>query len=182
MAWLAAAGVALVILGVFFRNSLVSAWYSNRGAIVMAHVELARWGREAWDDQLDVADLAPAEELFKEALRYNPSNRTAHHRLGLIEMHRRDFPAAIHRLETAQQLDPDHWGISKALAYTYAWTGQYEQAAPLMRWNPDIEEELTELTAFWQGQDLEDLALHAEAMREFIVQWKTQNISSTNAP
>lgn len=171
----AVAGLALVLLGLLFRNPLVSAWYANLGAVEMARVELAGWGSGARNEALTAADLEPAEGLFERALAHNPSNRTAHHRLGLIAMQRRDFPTAIRNLEAADRIDPGHWGISKALAFAYAWEGQYERAAPLMRWNPDIQDELADLALWWQDQGREDLAQHAEAMRAFL-------ISSQDAP
>lgn len=165
---LAAVLVALLALGVFFRRQALATWYANLGATRMARIELARYGTGQWDDAIDVAGLAPTADLFARALALDPHNGTAYHRLGLIALQRQDFPEAVRYLEQARALDPGHWGISKALAYAYAWTGQYDRAVPLMQWNPDIQEELADLTLHWRRQGRDDLVEHAEAMRQIL--------------
>jgi tetratricopeptide (TPR) repeat protein len=169
---LAVALVALLVLGFLFRRQALATLYANLGATRMARIELARYGSGQWDDAVDVAGLAPAEALFTRALALDPRNGTAYHRMGLIALERRDFPEAVRYLEQARALDPGHWGISKALAYAYAWTGQYDRAVPLMQWNPDVQEELAELALHWRRQGRDDLVGHAEAMSQALVSRK----------
>jgi tetratricopeptide (TPR) repeat protein len=168
---LAAALAVFLVLGFLFRQQALATWYANLGATRMARIELARYGSGQWDDAVNVAALAPAEQLFTRALDMDPRNGTAYHRLGLIALQRLEFPEAVRYLEQARALDPGHWGISKALAYAYAWTGQYDRAAPLMQWNPDIEEELAGLTLRWRSVGRDDLAGHAEAMSQALASW-----------
>ncbi len=168
---LAAALAVFLVLGFLFRQRALATWYANLGATRMARIELARYGTGQWDDTIDVLGLVPAEDLFTRALSLDLHNGTAYHRLGLIALQRREFSEAVRYLEQARALDPGHWGISKALAYAYAWTGQYDRAAPLMQWNPDIEEELAGLALRWRRQGREDLAGHAEAMSRALASW-----------
>ena len=123
-------GISAIVFGLLallfsFRKPMQSIWYANLGSVEMARVELDGWPTGKWDDGSNVALLEPAEGLFHQALSFNPNNRTANHRLGLIAMLKRDFPTAISYLEPAYQIDLDHRGIRKSLGYSYLWSGQY---------------------------------------------------------
>jgi tetratricopeptide (TPR) repeat protein len=156
-------------LAVFFaaslfaiRNSLLSTWYAELGAVRMSQVELADFPSGKWDDGSQVAALSPAEGLFQKALQLNPNNRTAHHRLGLIAMLNRDFPTALAHLEKAYGLDPSHRGIRKSLGYTYIWAGHPEQAAALLATIPEAQQELSVYVWWWTTQSRPDLAAQAK--------------------
>lgn len=156
----------LAILSFAFFRPALSAIYANLGAAQMAKVELGGFPTNQWDKGEHLAELAPAEALFLQALAYDPSNRTANHRLGLIAMMRRNFPAAIASLETACQADPDHRGIQKALGYAYTWAGQLNQALPLLRKIPEARQELQTYQWWWADQNRPDLAEYAARMVE----------------
>jgi hypothetical protein len=148
----------------FFRSDILSTWYANFGVVQMSQAELSDFPSDQWDDGSQVAALYPAEKLFKVALRYNPHNRTAQHRLGLIAMLHRDFPTAIANLERAHQLDPVHRGIRKNLGYSYVWAGQPELGFPLLVEIPEAIDEMVVYKWWWGTQGREDLAHRSEQM------------------
>lgn len=159
----AALAIALAALGLRLRQPILAAWTANLGAVEMARVELADFPTGAWDDGRDLPRLAGAEGLFWQALQRHPFNRTANHRLGLIAMLRRDFPAAVARLEVARRADPAHRGIAKALAYSYVWAGQFDQALDLLPQIPEARDELAVYPWWWGTQGREDLSANAGA-------------------
>jgi tetratricopeptide (TPR) repeat protein len=150
------------------RDSLLSTWYADLGAVRMSQVELADFPSGKWDDGSQVADLAPAEDLFQKALQINRDNRTAHHRLGLIAMLRRDFPTALTHLQKAHQLDPSHRGIRKSLSYTYVWSGHPEAAAPLLASIPEAQQELSVYVWWWSTQSRPDLSAQAKEATQIL--------------
>jgi O-antigen ligase len=144
------------------RNSLLSTWYADLGAVQMSQIELADFPSGRWDDGSQVAALTPAEVLFQKALQLNPNNRTDHHRLGLIAMLRRDFPAAVAHLEKAHELDPFHRGIRKTLGYTYVWVRQFDLARQVLAQIPEAPEELDVYVWWWINRSRPDLSAQAK--------------------
>ena len=156
--------VALLMLVYGYRQSLLAAWYADLGAVRMAQTELAGFPPATRPEGYNVAELEPAERLFLQSLRYNARNRTANHRLGLIALGRRDYPAAVFYLETAYQADKNHRGIWKALGYSYVWSGQFDQATALLVNIPEASYELRHYFEWWKSQGRDDLAERAEAV------------------
>lgn len=130
----------------------------------MARVELADFPTGKWDEGQNLGKLTTSETLFTRALHYNPWNRTANHRLGLIAMLRRDFPLAVSYLKAAYQADQNHRGIWKALGYSYVWTGQFDQAIALLTHIPEARQELEIYPWWWRTQGQDILASRAETM------------------
>jgi tetratricopeptide (TPR) repeat protein len=163
----AAVACAAVLIVVYaYRQPLLAAWYADLGAVEMAKIQLAGFVPGGRAGDYDVAELEGAERLFKQALRHDSGNRTANHRLGLIASDWRDFSAAVSYLEAALRADQNHRGIRKALGFNYVWSGQLDQAMPLL---VDIEEARTHIGwyAWWWGtQDRDDLAERSAAMEE----------------
>ena len=156
----------LVAAGLFtaFRQPLLSSYYANLGAIRMARVELEDFPTNLWDDGRRVDKLVTAEDNFYRALELNPHNATAHYRLGLINLLRRDFPAAQEHLEQSLAADPQQRGARKNLGFVYVWNGEYEQAMRLMRHAGGVRYELEVYTGWWRAQGRPDLAERAEEM------------------
>jgi len=154
----------IVFVGIFLRPQGRAAWVSNKGAIQMARVELADWPTNEWDDGRTVPELQSAKQLFDQALEIDPTNRTAHHRLGMIAMLERDFETAVDHLEAARQAGEDHTGIRKSLAYSYVWNGQFDKAQMLLVNLPEAHAELEVYLWWWGTQDREDLSQQAEQM------------------
>jgi len=156
--------VVLMITAVIFYKPIMANWLAMRGAVQMAKVELKIWPKEGWDTGENVEALMPAAAFFERALTYDPNNRTANHRLGLIAMLNRDYETAVSYLETAYQADSDHRGIIKNLGYSYVWLGEYDKATPLLA---DIQEsslEMDEYSRWWEYQERPDLAYRASQM------------------
>ena len=139
-------------------------WQANLGAVAMARLELANWPSNRWDTGRNVAALEPAERLFHQALAANPGQATAHHRLGLIAMLRRDYSTAVEHLEVARRANPGHPGIHKALGYSYAWTGRLDEAEVLLASVPEAARELEIYSWWWLDQSRVDLAERATEM------------------
>ncbi len=156
--------IILLLAGVGANQSIASAWYANLGAVKMARTELAGWPTRQWADGRNAAALLPAEALFQQAVQINPNNRTAHYRLGLAAMLRREYETAVTHLEAAYALDSDHRGIVKSLGYSYVWVGDLEKAAVLLENIPEARREMTVYSRWWGRQGRPDLAARAAEM------------------
>jgi O-antigen ligase len=163
---------ALIIMGVMvigliaFRRPLLSAWYTNLGAVEMAKVELSDFPTGVWDEGQHVELLSRAETLFNRALSFEPANPRAHYRLGLIAMLKRDFSTAVGHLEIAHRGDPYHRGMLKALGLSYLWDGQVNAAMPLLSLIPESNQELAVYPWWWRSLNRPDLAAYAEQYLE----------------
>ncbi len=161
--------LGLIIIGsITFRRPLLSAWYTNLGAVEMAKVELADFPTSIWDDGKHAELLSPAEAQFNRALAYDPVNPGAHYRLGLIAMLKRDFSTAVNHLEIAHRGDPYHRGMIKALGLSYVWNGQIDAALPLLSLISESNQELTNYQWWWGELDRPDLAAYAEHYIELV--------------
>jgi tetratricopeptide (TPR) repeat protein len=154
------AALALVgLLGLAsFYKPLLSGWFAGLGAVDMARVQLAGFPTGRWEESQDLQALAPAEKLFDRALQFDPQDRTAHYRLGLIAMLRYDFDEAAAHLELAHLASPSHRGIRKSLGYSYVWSGDYGRAEPLLSQLSEVHKELDVYTWWWQAHGQDELA------------------------
>jgi O-antigen ligase len=151
-------------LALGFRIPLSASLQANLAALQMAKIELADFAGGQWDTGQNLPALLPLAGRFEQALALDPRNATAHHRLGLIAMQQRDFPAAIGHLQTAWQQRPHQRGLQKNLGYSTAWDGRYEQAAALLEGIPEAAAEMQVYTWWWEAQGRPDLAGHATNM------------------
>jgi O-antigen ligase len=161
-----ALAVTLLLLFVYLLVAPAprAAWYADLGTVRMAHIQLADWPSEAWEDGSTLPDLASTEMLFQKAIELNPHNRAANHRLGLIALLRQDFPSAARFLETAYRANPHHRGVIKSLGYTLVWMGEIERAIELLHRIPEAPRELDAYIFWWKNLDRPDLStLAAEA-------------------
>ena len=76
---------------------------------------------------------------------------------------RRDYAAAVSNLAPVQQADPGHRGINKTLAYAYVWTGDLQDARPLLKRVPEAANEMSVYTWWWGTHGRADLAQRAAA-------------------
>ena len=154
----------LVILGsmIFFQRPILSAWFTNLGAVEMAKVQLADFPTGVWDEGQHVNQFFNAEALFNRALFYDPSNPNANYRLGLIAMLKKDFPTAVNHLVIAHLGNPYHRGIIKALGLSYLWNDQVEVAQPLLSLLPESNQEINIYAWWWAQQNRPDLAAYAK--------------------
>jgi hypothetical protein len=159
-----AVSIVLITLSVINLNLVRAIWYANLGVIQMAQVELAGFPTDKWTEPTILPDLETAEASFRSALHFDPANRTANHRLGLIAMLRQDFDAAINYLEVAHEQAPEHRGIIKALGYSYVWLGEVERAQMLLSEIPEAEHELSVYDWWWEDHGRDDLSANAALM------------------
>ncbi len=157
---------ALLAGGWLFAPRWLSTWYANLGAVRMAQLDLADYPSGQWREVSFAARLAPVEPLFTQALYYDPLQPTAHYRLGLIDMLRRDYPSAIAHLQVAYQADPFHRGVIKSLGYCYTWTGQLDRALPLLAQIPEASSELETYSGWYHTQNRHDLAARSRTAAE----------------
>lgn len=156
----------LALTATFLHPQGRAAWLANLGAVRMAQEELSDWPTNKWADGRYLPALRPAEQLFRQALAIDPANRTAHYRLGMIAMLRRDFATAVVHLEAAggDGRGVGHPGIRKSLAYSYLWAGRLDQAQTLLVGIPEAYHELTVYRRWWRTQERDDLARRSEQM------------------
>jgi O-antigen ligase len=160
--WLAMGAVALLLIGAaVFNRQLLAAWKADLGSVAFARAQLADWPTNEWPSQAAAASLSPAEQALGDVLALDAENRPARLRLGAGALMRWDFPAAAKYLAPAHQADPGHRGLTKYLAYTYVWLGEYDQAEPLLRMLPEAAGEMEVYTWWWGVHGREDLAEQA---------------------
>jgi hypothetical protein len=152
---------ALVVITMFNPAKVLSTWYANLGAVQLSQVELAGFPERGWTGSEIVPHLAVAKKTLHTSLRFDPENRTANQRLGLILTFSQDFESACKHLETANIVTPDHRGIVKSLGYCYVWMGNIEKAAPFLARIPEVREELDVYIWWWETQGRPDLSQYA---------------------
>jgi tetratricopeptide (TPR) repeat protein len=155
--------IALVLV-LLFHRPLLARWYANVGAGQMARVDLAVWPSNNWGGFHSEMAYDPAMRQFDRALAYDPDNRTAQHRLGLIAMKTGDYATAVSQLETAYRLSPDHRGIRKSLGYSYVWLGEFDQALDILTPISELPMEMAGFQAWWINRDQPELSDNAEKM------------------
>jgi O-antigen ligase len=153
--------IVCALLIMINNNRIRGIWYANLGAVQMAKVELDGFPNTGWVGYEIVPRLNAADASLHSSLQFDPANRTANQRLGLISMSRRDFDSAVKYLETADIYAPTHRGIMKSLAYCYVWLGDMEKAQPLLRQIPEAKDELDVYTRWWAAQGRSDLSGNA---------------------
>jgi len=164
-------GLAIILLALAgFWRPLLATWHADLGAIEMAHTELAHFPVGKWEDPAVTTSLAPAEGQFQKALQFDPQDRTSLYRLGLIAMRQGEFLTAVTQLERAFKLDPAAHGVRKELGYSYAWTGQIDQAANILEGIPEARSEMDVYSRWWSEQGRPDLAENARHVWEILLQ------------
>jgi tetratricopeptide (TPR) repeat protein len=134
----------------------------------MAQIELRVWPPSAGSDAQTAASLHGINRWFKAAVGLDPSNRTAHHRLGLLAVEQRNFSQAVRHLSLAHAIDGDHRGVVKSLGYTYIWLGEFDRALPLLKAIPEARYEMEIYIWWWGTQGREDLAGRASQGLELL--------------
>jgi len=142
-------------------NQFRGAWYANLGAVELAKVELKNFPSTGWAGS-DIASQADgAVAPLRSSLQFDPANRTANQRLGLISMLHWDFQSAAQFLERARTQAPNHRGIIKSLGYCYVWLGDMEKAREFLVDIPEAKEELDVYVWWWESQGRDDLSVKA---------------------
>lgn len=142
-------------------SALQATWHANLGAVQLAKVELDGFPNTGWHGQDIIPRLDEADASLRSALRFDPANRAANQRLGMIAISRRDFATAVRHLEIAHAQAPDHRGIIKTLAYCYIWLGDMDRAQEFLLQIPEAAEELDVYVWWWVAQGRNDLSENA---------------------
>lgn len=158
----ASSGPLVLLAAVLLFPQARAAWTANLGAVQMSRIELARFPSDSWDLRDLRAPLQPVSGLLTQALEADPQNRTAHHRLGLIALHYRDFDLAAAHLQIAHEQSPGHRGVAKALAYALLWADRPEAALPLLAQIPEARFELENYIWWWRRLGRLDLSRFAD--------------------
>lgn len=162
MAWLAIATILGVGIGFAAWRPLAATVLANVGAVRMSRSELQGWPERASYAWTDKTELLAIRETFKHAINLDPGNRTAHHRLGLLDVESRQFEEAAAHLEQALARRPPHRAIRKELGLTLIWLGRYDEAASILATVPGTISELRVYSWWWGTQGRPDLAARAE--------------------
>ena len=165
--WVRLIPVGFVILlaaaGIIFRDSLLSVWYTNIGAVYQTRADLAP-DIDAFDRQ--TARLQAADN-FEHALEWNPDNPAANRRSGLLALEHGDFYAAIRSLERAHQSELQDQATLKALGLAYLWAGRLDSAEVLLRQlDPpgNLPNQLAGWRWWWRTRERADLSAYADEM------------------
>jgi tetratricopeptide (TPR) repeat protein len=153
--------LAVIVILALNLNKIIPLWYANLGAVQMSQGELKDFPSNQWSTSDMVPRLELADTTFRSALQYEPRNRTANYRLGLISMLRQDFKTAAANLEIAYQEAPNHRGIIKSLGYCYVWLGEFDRAQALLGRIPETQNEMSVYTWWWETQGRPDLSERA---------------------
>jgi hypothetical protein len=172
LAGVAIFGVALVAL-LGWRPAVLAQWYANLGAVQMARVELADWPMRKWNESSDTSALNQVTNLFDRALSFNPNNKTAHHRLGLIALQARDYTTAEAHLRRAYLSDPGNFGLIKALGYSCVWSGQIVDGVNFLEKIPEAEHELKIYVNWWKQLGRADLSDKAQSSLDLLHDLRT---------
>lgn len=156
----AIAAIWILVAAVNF-NQVRAVWHANIGAVQLAKVELDGFPNAGWAGDAIIPRLDAAEASLRTALQFDPANRTANQRLGIISMLRRDFVSAARHLEIAHARAPQHRGIVKLLAYCYVWLGDMDRAQEFLAQVPEAVEELDVYVTWWREQERDDLSGNA---------------------
>jgi tetratricopeptide (TPR) repeat protein len=157
----------VIILGLTHElnpHSVRSMYAANQAAVSLARRELAGFPETVVVEIRDLAGDAIQRERLERALILDGDNRTALHRLGLLELRKGNFVAAADSLEKAAALDPDHTGIAKALGYTYVWLGEFDRADAILAHFPSAKNELKGYASYWSKLERTVLAGNADHM------------------
>ena len=161
LTWALAGLAALACLALLTWHSWVSAWYANMGSVGFARIQMEGWPTNSWSNGQEAPRLAAFEAPLNRALAVDPENTTALYRLGILAGLRRNYPASVQNLAQAHRADPGHRGILKMLAYAYVWTGDLQDARPLLKSVPEAVSEMSVYTRWWGTQGRPDLAQRA---------------------
>ena len=152
-------GVAgLALLSTLIVPQGRATWWANLGAVNMARAQLADFPTGQWAPSRQANTLQGAENLFQQSLYLNPQQHSAQYYMGLVDMLDRDYDSAVRRLEVAYAQDPEHFGVRKALGYSYAWSGNVERGRELLDDLPFVSQELGAYVGWWRRQGRDDLA------------------------
>ena len=123
---------------VWLVPSLRASVYANLGALNQAQTELPGYSYQTWgiQDNLrrsDTINLQPAITFYEQTLALDPTNPTAHLRLGQIDLAYSRFEAACAHFEAAFDANPNNRAARQFMGECAAMTGETDKAIALWR-------------------------------------------------
>jgi len=178
---IALVGVAAAAAMVIFWSPIRSRGLSNLAAVAMEREAYAS-GPESvlgLDRRLD-AD-GSIQRSLEDSVRLDPANRTAHQRLGILALSQGDIRRAVDELDAAWSLDAEHRGVRKTLGYALVWSGELEQALPLLQQVPEASTELGFYAWWWRTRGVRALAERSARMARVLMGEGGANSPMTSA-
>jgi len=130
--------------------------YANLGAVKQTKAELS----DLPDDARE-AYLRAAIADYGRALQLDPDNRTANLRLGNLAVAAGRYEAGIAHLEVVWRAAPEDPTTCKALGLAYAWVGEIDKAARLLKSIKDIVTELNTWGWWHNHEGRQQVAMNA---------------------
>jgi hypothetical protein len=127
-------GLGVILVAVFWlRGPLLGSWQANLGALEQARRELSgyRWPEQTPQEFRTAGDLGASVDQLQRALGFDSGQRTAHQRLGMIELARGSPGAAREHLLAVVRADPDNPAAWRLLAESYLALGEQEQTCQI---------------------------------------------------
>jgi hypothetical protein len=148
-------------------------WEANLGAVAQTRVELGVYEQPQWSFQDQIrrqlrAELQPAEAHYLAAIQLDPTQPTAHRRLGAIALARSEFDNARNHLITAYAAAPSDRATRQLLGEVLALDGDVEQAVALWSGLDMSQGQLMVREWWYQGfGEPEQLEKFTDAIRAF---------------
>ena len=137
--YLTSALVLIVVTAfIWFVPALRASLYANLGALNQARIELTGYDYHQWGIQdilrrSDTINLAPAITLYQQALAQDPTNPTAHLRLGQIDLAFSRFESACDHFHAAFNIAPNNRAARQFMGECAALAGETDKAVALWR-------------------------------------------------
>lgn len=135
-----AVGLVFVVVAVMlaFTPAVQATFLANVGAVAQSQIELSVYSWPQWPVQdavrrSETISLEAATVRYEAALAIDPTNATAHRRLGQIALSRGDYDAARQHLQIVSVAAPYQRITGRLLGEVYAVTGAVEQAVEIWR-------------------------------------------------
>jgi O-antigen ligase len=119
----------------------------NLGTVKQAKAELAALPGDVREGYLRSAIVD-----YERTLKLAPDNRTANLRLGNLAVADGRYEEGVAHLEIVWRASPEDQTARKALGLAYAWVGEIDRAAELLKHTKDIVAELN-VWGWWHGQE-----------------------------
>jgi hypothetical protein len=133
--------ILAIIAVIIFLRPLAGAWHANLGALIQTRLELSHYNPEQFEKlSLDTirrsTNLLPVQSEYKQALEWDPANRTALQRLSGIAMSMGEYNDALKYASVAWQLGYQDYRTRLLLGDALVAAGQVDEAAKILKGLP----------------------------------------------
>ena len=156
--------VSVMAIGLWPWHLLPANLWANWGAVRLAQIELEDWPDRRGRIGDGASEMAAVKRWLESSLAWDPFNRTANYRLGLVALDQDDFVRAAEYLERAWAEGEEHRGVRKALGYSYVWLGRLDLAEQMLGPIPEASRELRVYARRWSDRGRPDLAAWAATL------------------